>query len=211
MESCTLSFSNGTVVHFLWRQFFGGVREEAVSANEGDMCFGASLDACVGSFLAPSGPRDVLVVTQGLFYARYPHLGLGEAFGGTVMPRHLGDALEADARRLIALVRARFRGAHVIVVNTAPMRQDDPGGTNARAVAINARLRRVWADVRWPVVDQETINAAALARDPNTYADHVHFPGKLSSAMWAYAMSLLCGRPASAAGGVRDVGTAGTS
>jgi len=159
---------------------------------------------------------------QGLYYARFPERALGGGFArglnkSWVLPDALGAVLDAHAGELVGLVRQLFRGSHVVVANTAPMvtrlwqgilMREWPAGTNARAALINARLRPLWAQQGWPVVDQATMNVAGYAANAtHAYEDHVHFPGALSTAMWYQAMSAVCGEPGGG-GGEAGVGSA---
>ena len=197
MESCTLTFSHGTSAHFLWRQFFAEAPHEGKLTNEGDMCFDVNVSACLRAFWPTSRSGDILLITQGLFYARYPnHVGTSEAHSS------LEQVVVRDAESLISTVENSFKGSLVVVINTAPMRDDTPAGTNTRVTAINNALRPVWIRAGYALVDQELINVAALRAidGQRYYSDHVHFPGPLSAAAWHYVLSLACGRPADDAG-----------
>ena len=170
--SCALDFVGGGRVSFLWRQVLGEVAPDFPIAAEGEFCFNVTARECHAAFFDGSRPGDVLLITQGLLYARYPKQTLGAAIPGRdVLPPDIDATLARDANVLVSHVRELFRGSHIIAVNTAPMVKRSyedtfvdewPLGTNARAQLINARLKRVWDEQGWPVIDQRAMNVIAV-------------------------------------------------
>lgn len=170
-NSCSLDLVDGVRAAFLWRQVFGEVAPGFPIAAEGEFCYGMPARDCHAAFFNGSRAGDVLLITQGLLYARYPMETLGFGIPSTALPPAADAALVRDAGILVSHVRELFRGTHVIAVNTAPMVRRSyegvfvdewPSGTNARAKLLNARLKRVWEAERWPVIDQATMNAIAV-------------------------------------------------
>ena len=177
-QSCALQIGSSVTVSFLWRQLLGEVPESFASAtaSEGEFCYEQAARQCHSDFWNSSQPGDILVVTQGLLYARYPKATLDSEFTGSAvapdMPPDLEAALVRDAKVLIDNVRDSFHGSHIIVVTTPKMVRrayegvfvdEWPPGTNARAHVINERLRKLWNEVGWPVIEQRIVNEIAVA------------------------------------------------
>lgn len=183
-QSCEVSYSPITRVHYIWRQWFMDGPQYADTAMEGDYCLGTAPELCISRFLSSSKPGDLLLFQLGLAYARYLKLDITKDVAGY---------MSQQAQLYVDMIKKVWKGSYVLAVNTSPMKGDGwPPGTNDRAKMVNDAIIPVFQRAGWPVVDQWTINQG----HDDQYSDPAHFPteeGKcLSQAMWQHALSLIC-------------------